>query len=201
MKRTIQHWMDNTSQPLRKIPADVARIAGGLYQKAKNNISPGKPQKRPMQMLHRPEEPDPEAEQQALTRELERAVHGVYYRQGGIRFYGSCLERYVRVVLVQETDLQQMWAAGYNTCICPMLLQMERLETEMNAIRSEYPQEPLRLSNAALLDAMRRFCRRATEEKLHLVQGWNPEEYRQVLEQYGADLNEQLLIPFSGPGE
>jgi len=216
MKKKLQKWTEETSAELREISADAARIAGKLYKKAKNSISAPKPLTGPTPVSRQPEKQSilrrqtnqahpevqsPDAEQRELTRELERAVHGAYYQEGGIRFYGSCLEQYVRVVLTQETELPQMWAAGYNACIHPMLQQLERLEKKMRAICSDYQQDPLPLNNGALLQTMRQFCTRAREDRLHLEQGWEPEAYRRTLRQYGQDLNERLLIPFCRPDE
>lgn len=206
MKNKLQLWTEEMAQEARLLSAELRWAAGKLhravekrYRKGKDAVSAPEPPETTAQPA--PQPPDPMQLRQELTEDLERAIRRGYYREGGFQFFGDSLLRYVKVVLPRETEYSRMWAAGYNSCIQPMLRQLEKLEREMTVIRAGCNQEPLPLQNEGLLKAMQHFRHRAMEEGLQMQEGREAEDYRRCLQQYAGELDSQLLTPYRLPGE
>lgn len=129
------------------------------------------------------------------------AIHRAYYKEGGFRYFGCNLQRYVKVVLPQETDPAIMWASGYNSCIHSMIRQLERLEAELMEIRKDYGRPLPVPENKEILEKMRLFKKKAIRGNLQLQTAWEPEEYRDALQQYAQELTQQLLEPYQLPAD
>ncbi len=137
--------------------------------------------------------------QETLTKKMEREIHTTYYKEGGFRFFGCNFAQYVNVNLPYEKDFNCMWAAGYNTCLNPMIYLQEKLEAKLEALRAESDVEPLEPENQDLRDMMTEFCDRVHTDKLDLQENWEAEDYRLALQSYCEDLNQRLLNPYHPP--
>ena len=123
---------------------------------------------------------------------MEQAVTRTYYQEGGIRYFGCNLVRFVKVVLPRERDLQTLWAGGYNGCISPMLWQLEKLEKELETIRTSWDVEIPKFENE-MLRTIRLFARMASKRNLHQTRDWTADAYAEELTDYTWNLERQLL--------
>ena len=140
--------------------------------------------------------PDPWEEEQELREKLDWAIRRAYCKEGGYYFYGCNLVRYANAAMLAQEDLQTVWSAGYNSCIQPMLRQLEKLENEMDELLPPADRAHLELNHADLLEKMQAFRQLAYDWKLHSRMDLEPEAYRQALYRYAGELEEQLLTPF-----
>lgn len=211
MKDKLQKWAREKGETLQEISQDISWYGKKLQNQVKKSaqgLHLG--QLRP----HTPSEtengneddltdffpvPDPWEEEQALREKLNWAIHRAYYKEGGFRYFGCNLVRYVNVVLPSVTNLEDMWAAGYNSCIQPMLRQLETLEKELASLLAHAGSEMLAVEKIDLLENMRTFQHMAYQMRLDTETGWEPEDYRQALRHYAVTLNEQLLESYQLP--
>lgn len=206
--KKMTKWFSEKSQVLQEISQDVAWHAGRLADKAKQvmegkglgQLFPHDPESNGEEDGENLEDffpvPDPWEQEQALRKEVDWAIHRAYYKEGGFRYFGSNLKRYVKVVLPSETRLESMWAAGYNSCIQPMLQQLEKLEKELEALMPHSGTKMPTLEKKELLEKMRTFSTRAYQLRLHKDTDWEAEAYRQALRNYTEELSSQLLEPY-----
>lgn len=206
MKKNLSKWVREKGDILQEISQDISWYGEKLKDKAKKGLKGMEPGRfHPNTPSDKETEecltdffpvPDPWEEAESLCRELDWAIHRAYYKEGGFRYFGDNLTRYVNVVLPSETSLDNMWAAGYNSCIQPMCRQLEKLEKELNALMAHSVPELPDLENKDLLEAMRRFSRLACQQRLHTDADWEAEAYRLALRSYAEELNRQLLEPY-----
>jgi len=213
MKDKLQKWARDKGETLQEISQDISWYGGKLWDKAKKSVQElefGQRKSRaPSEEENGAEEgpenyfpaPDPQEEQQALHEKLNWAIHKAYYKEGGFRYFGCNLVRYVNVVLPSEHNLEDMWAAGYNSCIQPMLRQLEKLEKELSSVLAHAGVQMPAVEKKMLLEKMRSFQHMAYEMRLDKETDWEPESYRQALRHYANTLNTQLLEPYRLPDE
>lgn len=204
MKNKMSKWVREKGEILQEISQDISWYKEKLVEKAQNSNLGTDLLKKYREALpeQEPEEPqivyipDPWEEEKTLREKLDWAIRRAYCKEGGYRYYGCNLVRYVKVVLPSQTDFQTVWTAGYNSCIDPMLRQLEKLELEMGKLQPLSGKANLELENALLLERMRQFRQLAYDRKLHLDTDWELDDYRQVLTDYAEELNRLLLTPF-----
>lgn len=206
MKNNLPKWVREKGEILQEVSQDISKYGSKLLDKAKkidiNKVPVFKD--RNLEWLQKSKAEIPMnvytlnawEEEQELREKLDNAIHRAYYKEGGFRYFGSNLVWYVKKALPFQTDGEMIWAAGYNSCIHPMLRQLEKLEIEMNELWTDSNREKIKLKNAALLEKMQKFRELAYEEKLHMETELDQEAYRQALCNYTAKLEAQLLIPF-----
>lgn len=207
MKDKLQKWAREKGETLQEISQDISWYGGKLWDKAKKSVQGlelGQLKSRAPSGEENGNEddltdffpvPDPWEEERELRENLNWAIHRAYYKEGGFRYFGCNLLRYVNVVLPSETVLENMWAAGYNSCVQPMLRQLEKLETELTSLLAHAGREMPAVENEELLEKMRAFQHMAYQMRLDTEAGWEPESYRQALRHYAGELNRQLLEP------
>lgn len=205
MKKNLPKWVREKGDILQEISQDISWYGGKLKDKAKKGLKGMEPGRfHPSTLLNKeteseegPEDffpvPDPWEDEQSLRKELDWAIHRAYYKEGGFRYFGSNLTRYVNVVLPSETGLEDMWATGYNSNIQPMLKQLEKLEKELEALQAQNLPD---LEKKELLEKMRAFRDMAYAQRLHTDADWEAEAYRLALRSYAEELNRQLLEPY-----
>lgn len=185
--KEIRREVTQTARNFKKFRED--------YQAAPNGQPPA-PEKIRKETI-----PDPLQEQENLTKEMDRAIHRAYYKEGGFRFFGGLLLQYVKAVMPSQTELVHVWAGGYNSCIQPMLRQVDKLEGELEVIQNASDREPLERKNQGLLEKMRLFRFRAQTERLNSQENWELAEYKEALRKYAGDLDAQLLTVYQPPGQ
>ena len=208
MKKNLPKWVREKGEILQEISQDISWYSEKLKDKAKKTL---KGMELPQFHPHAPEVPEHEKEAdltdffpvtnsqdaaRSLREELDWAIHRAYYKEGGFRYFGTNLTRYVKVVLPSETSLEEMWAAGYNSSIQPMLRQLEKLEKELTVAAAHSDLRMPDLANRDLLERMWAFHNMAYQQRLHTISGWDAEAYRQALQHYTMELNRQLLEPY-----
>ena len=192
MKDKLTNWLNRQQKLAREISEDISHYGRSLVQKVKG-LAAGGEQKAPPKRSRKPARADNQRRLSLeVTAQMEQAVTRAYYQEGGIRYFGDNLVRFVKVVLPQERDLQTLWAAGYNGCIAPMLWQLEKLEEELETIRTSRDVEIPKFENE-LLRTIRLFARMVTERKLHCAEGWTGEAYAEELTDFAWNLQRQLL--------
>ena len=208
MKKNLPKWVREKGDILQEISQDISWYGGKIKGKAKKSLKGMEPGRfHPGTLLNKeterkegPEDffpvPDPWEEAESLCRELDWAIHRAYYKEGGFRYFGDNLTRYVNVVLPSETSLDNMWAAGYNSCIQPMCRQLEKLEKELEALQAYSDPNLPDLEKKELLEKMRAFRDMAYAQRLHTDADWEAEAYRLALRSYAEELNRQLLEPY-----
>lgn len=208
MKKNLSKWVREKGDILQEISQDISWYGGKLKDKAKKSLKgmePGQFHPNIAEAEESGEEacladffpvPDPWEDEQSLRKELDWAIHRAYYKEGGFRYFGSNLTRYVNVVLPSETGLEDMWATGYNSNIQPMLKQLEKLEKELEALQAHSDPNLPDLEKKELLEKMRTFCDMAYAQRLHTDTDWEAEAYRLALRNYTEELNRQLLEPY-----
>lgn len=212
MKDKLEKWARDKGEALQEISQDISWYSGKLWKKMKQTA-------QGMELkdfrLHtppkeagtedRPEDffpvADPQEEEKTLHNKLNWAIHRAYYKEGGFRYFGCNLLRYVNVVLPSVTNPEDMWEAGYNSCIQPMLWHLEKLEKELASVLAGAGSEMPKVEKTDLLEKMRVFQHMAYALGLDKDTGWEPEAYRQALRQYSGALNEQLLEPYRLPDD
>lgn len=200
MNDKLKKWSAEQEKTLREISQDISRGGKAVMKSAKKAVADLKldeklknipfPRPKTGTKAHRTGAPVPD-----LT--LDNAIHRAYYREGGFRFFGCELLRYVKVVLPRQTDTQDIWAAGYNSVMAPMFRQLEKLETELAGLNGK----KITPENRILLEKMRFFAEEARRRQLHTVSGWTVDDYRDALREYVGELDRQLLTPFRPPEE
>ena len=211
MKDKLQKWVREKGETLQEISQDISWYGKKLQNKAKKAAQellpvPFHPRTPPVKETEKEDGPeaffpaaDPREEERALREKLNWAIHKAYYKEGGFRYFGCNLLRYVNVVLPSETRPEDMWAAGYNSCIQPMLRQLEKLEKELASLVSQSGTRMPAVEKAGLLEKMRTFQRMARTLGLDRETGWEADDYRQALRHYAGELNGQLLESFRLP--
>ena len=211
MKKNLPKWVREKGEILQEISQDISWYSEKLKDKAKKTL---KGMELPQFHPHTQEVPESERKAdptdffpvassreaaQSLRKELDWAIHRTYYKEGGFRYFGTIMTRYVNVVLPSETGLEEMWAAGYNSGIQPMLKQLEKLERELSALTEHSGLKIPNLAKKDLLERMQAFRNMAYQQQLHTSSGWDAEAYRQALQHYAEELNRQLLEPYQLP--
>lgn len=206
MKKNVSRWIQKKGKVLQEVSQDISWYGKKMAKKLTGGIPAKKPPVIREEAL--PEEDltvfipltDPLEEEQELRDRLNRAIRRAFRKEGGYLYYGQNLVRYVRVIMPAQTDLQEVWVAGYNSCIHPMLRQLEKLEAELDELLPSAGVNRLQLENKPLLDKMRHFRQLALDLRLDTDADWEPEAYRQTLSQYAGELDSELLTPF-GAGQ
>ena len=199
MKDKLTNWLTQQRELAREISQDISHYGCAMARKARKLVS-GEKQKRPVKVSKRTTEfghKNTQAVYQRQNRQeaaahMEQAVTRAYYQEGGIRYFGDNLVRFVKVVLPEERELQTLWAGGYNGCISPMLWQLEKLEEELETIRTSWDTEIPKFENE-MLRTIRLFARMASKRNLHQIQGWTAVTYAEELKDYAWNLERQLL--------
>ena len=192
MKHTWYKWLAEREDDLREISWDISWHGKKVLRKVKASLS-GLTQQAAEDFAKTEEKKEtPEKIRENVAAQLEKTVRRAYYKEGGVRYYGEKLARYVKLALPQEKDLFIMWAGCYNSSIAPMQRQLEKLEAELERIRTAAP-VPVPDWENELLAVMRRFGSLATRQNLHLEAGWTPESYRDAVTEYTQQLDAQLL--------
>lgn len=127
-----------------------------------------------------------------LLKQAAEAIHRTYYLEGGFRFFAQNLCRYIRLVLPNRTDPEEIYIDTYNSCLRPILHQLRKLATRLEELKAQWGAEPMIPVNQPLLDAMTHLIVRAEEENLFTLEGWETEAYQAVLTRYGAELQQFL---------
>lgn len=198
MKKELEHWARKRAGELREIGQELSWAARKLRAEHKTAAKP-QPQACP---VVRPTAPAAAGNpRQELTERMDREIHGAYYRDGGVRFFGCELRRYAAVAMDREEELQLVWAAVYNTNLRPMLRQMEKLEQALEELQSCSAYAPLPLENGQLLQRMRAFAERVHTDRLDQESGWQVDAYRETARDYVEELSEQLLEAYRPPEE
>lgn len=208
MKKTLSKWVREKGELLQEISQDISWYSEKLKDKAKKNrkgmelgqlhpYTPVDPESgKEADLTDFFPAPDPWEEAQSLRKELDWAIHRAYYKEGGFRYFGTNLTRYVNVVLPSQTSLEDMWATGYNSSIQPMLKQLEKLEKELDSLLAHSDSKMPDLEKEDLLEKMREFGNMAYQQRLYTDADWEAEAYRQALRNYAEELNRQLLEPY-----
>lgn len=208
MKKNLSKWVREKGDILQEISQDISWYGEKLRDKAKKNLKgmelgrfhPNTPEDQESgneaNLTDFFPVPDPWEDEQSLRKELDWAIHRAYYKEGGFRYFGSNLTRYVNVVLPSETSLENMWATGYNSSIQPMLKQLEKLEKELKSLLAHSDSKMPDLEKKDLLEKMREFSNVVYQQRLHTDADWKAEAYRLALRNYTEELNRQLLEPY-----
>lgn len=197
MKDKLTNWLTQQRELAREISQDISHYGCAVARKTRTLVSDGKT-KRPVKASKRTVgSPNTQTAYQRQIRleaatQMEQAVSRAYYQEGGIRYFGDALVRFVKVVLPEEQELQTLWSGGYNGCISPMLWQLEKLEEELETIRASWDVEIPKFENE-MLRTIRFFAHMASERNLHLTQDWTADAYAEELTDYAGSLERQLL--------
>lgn len=204
MKNTIPDWICKKGKILQEIFQDISwqgkktkkkikesRFVTELVEKYQHETP-----EHVTEITPAADVPDPMEEERKLRERLDWAIRAAYCKEGGYCFYGSNLVRYVKVTMPTQDDPEIVWFAGYNSCIRPMLRQLEKLEAEIEELLSSADETHPEPDNEALLEAMRSFRQLAYDQKLHSQTDLESEAYRQTLCSYAEKLETELLIPF-----
>lgn len=208
--RDLSRWAESKAEDLREIADDLT-----WERRRAMELLKSKARQARRLLLERKRagdtEPEPEAEeedltpyiqtpQQAreeLTKKMDQTISRAYYKDGGFRYFGQRLLRYVKTDLPEETEVYAILVSGYNSCIVPMVRQLEKLENDLSAMEAESEEVAAELENWTLLETMRQFSFRTVQDRMAFGLHMELEDYRQIISRYANDLDAQLLTPYT----